>query len=76
MVRPEALSIVPAEGAALIGRVESVNFVGDRQRVSIAGAADKPILVDAPNALGVAPGDTVGLQADASGVRLLGGDAP
>jgi len=74
MIRPESWSIVPADAATLTGRVETVVFVGDRQRVSIAGAADKPILVDAPNGLVIAPGDVVGLTAPPDAIRLLAGD--
>ncbi len=75
MIRPESWSIVPAETAALKGRVETVVFVGDRLRVTIAGVADKPLLVDAPNGLAIAPGQTVGLTAPPETVRLLAGDA-
>jgi putative spermidine/putrescine transport system ATP-binding protein len=71
MVRPESLSIQPPEQATLTGRVESVSFIGDRQRVSIGGAAEKPILIDAPNTLVLAAGDQVGIAAGADGIRLL-----
>ncbi|RDV01299.1 ABC transporter ATP-binding protein [Undibacter mobilis] len=73
MIRPESWSIVPADAATLTGRVETVIFVGDRQRVSIAGAAAKPILVDAPNGLIIAPGDVVGLTAPPDAIRILPG---
>jgi putative spermidine/putrescine transport system ATP-binding protein len=76
MIRPESFTVVPAEGASLIGRVEAVSFVGDRQRVSIAGVAARPILIDAPNTLAIAPGDTVGLAVDAGAIRLIDGTAP
>ncbi|MDP2408657.1 MAG: ABC transporter ATP-binding protein [Pseudolabrys sp.] len=75
MVRPESWSIVPATAATLTGRVETVIFVGDRLRVTIAGAADRPLLVDAPNGLAVAPGQTVGLTVPPGAVRLLAGEA-
>ncbi len=71
MIRPEALSIVPRQNAVLVGRVETVGFVGDRQRVTIHDAADKPILVDAPNTLSIARGEEVGLTIGANAVRLL-----
>jgi putative spermidine/putrescine transport system ATP-binding protein len=71
MIRPESLAIVPSAGAALTGCVESVSFIGDRQRVSIGGAADRPIMVDAPNTLAVERGERIGLAADPSALRLL-----
>jgi putative spermidine/putrescine transport system ATP-binding protein len=71
MVRPESLSIHSPAHATLTGHVESVSFVGDRQRVSVSGAAGKPILIDAPNTLVVTPGEQVGVAASADAVRLL-----
>lgn len=73
VVRPESLSIHPPGQATLTGRVESVSFVGDRQRVSVSGAADKPILIEASNRLAISPGEHVGVAADAGAVRLLAG---
>ena len=74
MVRPESLSIHPPDKATLTGRVESVSFVGDRQRVNVTGAADTPILIDAPNSLAITPGEQVGVGASAGAVRLLAGE--
>src|SRR4029077_17765048 len=45
MVRPESIAIVAAENAGLTGEVTSVSFIGDRQRLSISGAADRTIIV-------------------------------
>ena len=56
MVRPEAIAIVPSDRTELCGRIESVTFVGDRQRLVIADAAARPLLVDAPNTIAAAPG--------------------
>ena len=41
-------------------RSTSVSFVGDRQRLTVSGAADRPIMVDVPNTLMVKVGDRVG----------------
>jgi putative spermidine/putrescine transport system ATP-binding protein len=71
MVRPESIAIVAPGSASLIGEVSSVSFVGDRQRLSISGAADRPIMVDVPNTLMVKAGDRVGLSVDPSAIRLL-----
>jgi putative spermidine/putrescine transport system ATP-binding protein len=66
MIRPEAIRIVPTDGAQLCGQVEAISFVGDRQRV----------MVDVPNSVALEPGDRVGLAIDPSAVRLLSGDNP
>jgi putative spermidine/putrescine transport system ATP-binding protein len=71
MVRPESIAIVAAENAGLTGEVTSVSFIGDRQRLSISGAADRTIIVDVPNTLMVKAGDRVGLSVDPSAIRLL-----
>src|SRR5580704_16282092 len=46
MVRPETIKIITADSASLSGLIDSVSFVGDRQRASISGAANKPIMAD------------------------------
>jgi putative spermidine/putrescine transport system ATP-binding protein len=71
MVRPESIAIVAAGNASLTGEVTSVSFVGDRQRLTINGAANRPIMVDVPNTLMVNVGDRVGLSVDPSAIRLL-----
>jgi putative spermidine/putrescine transport system ATP-binding protein len=74
MVRPEAIAIVAAATAVLHGRIDSVSFVGDRQRASISGAANKAIMADVPNTIAIKPGDFVGLAVDPAAVRLLPGE--
>jgi putative spermidine/putrescine transport system ATP-binding protein len=71
MIRRESIRIVGAEGAELCGQVETVRFVGDRQRAAIGGVAAKPIMVDVPNSVLLKPGDRVGLAIDPTAVRLL-----
>jgi putative spermidine/putrescine transport system ATP-binding protein len=71
MVRPESIVIVAVASASLTGEVTNVSFVGDRQRLSIGGAADWPIMVDMPNTLITKAGDRVGLSVDPSAIRLL-----
>ena len=73
MIRPESIRIVAPDNATLKGRVEDVSFVGDRQRLSVSGAASSSIMVDASNLLSVKAGDTVGLAVEASDIRLLPG---
>jgi len=74
MIRPESIRLIPADGAGLSGQVDSVSFVGDRQRASISGAAGKSITVDVPNSLAVKAGDRVGLAVDPAAIRLLPGE--
>jgi putative spermidine/putrescine transport system ATP-binding protein len=71
MLRPEAIAIIDSEGADLCGTVETVSFIGDRQRLTITGAADRPIVVEAPNSLAVEAGQRVGLGIEPCTVRLL-----
>ena len=71
MIRPESIRIVAAEGAGLCGRIETVSFVGDRQRAAIGGVAAKLIMADVPNSVPLKPGDRVGLAIDPGAVRLL-----
>ena len=71
MLRPESIRVVAAAGAGLTGRVDSVSFFGDRQRLTVNDAANGAIFVDVPNTLAVKAGDQVGLIADPSAIRVL-----
>ena len=71
MLRPETIFLVPPDAAELKGRVESVTFVGDRQRIVIADAAPRPLFVDAPNTIAATPGERVGLRIDPARIRVL-----
>jgi putative spermidine/putrescine transport system ATP-binding protein len=75
MIRPESIRIVAPDGAALAGEVDSVSFVGDRQRASIGGVAAKFIMADVPNSIPIKAGDRVGLAIDPADIRLLPGEA-
>jgi len=74
MIRPESIRVVDAVSARLAGVVDQVSFVGDRQRVTVSGVSDKPIMVDAPNTLSVRSGERVGLSIAPEAVRLLPAD--
>jgi len=76
MVRPEAIMIVAPEGADLCGHVDAVSFAGDRQRLIVTGAADRPLVIDAANSLDVEVGQRVGLAIEPRAVRLLPGERP
>jgi putative spermidine/putrescine transport system ATP-binding protein len=71
MIRPESIRVIAPDAATLVGEVNAVSFVGDRQRLTITGAADRTIVADVPNLLAVKAGDRVGLNVDPSAIRLL-----
>jgi putative spermidine/putrescine transport system ATP-binding protein len=71
MVRPETIRIVGEGDASLRGVVDSVSFIGDRQRIVVGGASDKLLVIDAPNQTVVTIGDHVGLSIAPGAVRLL-----
>jgi putative spermidine/putrescine transport system ATP-binding protein len=75
MIRPESIRIVPVQDASLTGEVSAVSFVGDRQRLTINGAAARPIIADVPNLPVVSVGERVGLAIDAAAIRLLPNNA-
>ena len=75
MIRPESIRIVAPQGAALTGDVAAVSFVGDRQRLTINGVADRPIMADVPNVPIINIGERVGLAIEPSAIRLLPKDA-
>jgi putative spermidine/putrescine transport system ATP-binding protein len=71
MIRPETIGIVEAASAPLSGIIESVSFIGGRQRMVIVGASDKLLTVDAPNTIEAQAGDRIGLLIAPEAVRLL-----
>src|SRR6516162_6924144 len=71
MIRPETVGIVEAGTAPLTGIIDSVSFVGDRQRLVVSGAAQKPLTVDAPNTIKLKAGERIGLSIAPGAVRLL-----
>jgi putative spermidine/putrescine transport system ATP-binding protein len=71
MIRPETIAIVEAANAPLSGVVDSVSFIGDRQRVVVGGASDKLLAIDAPNTVQTKAGERVGLSIAPDAVRLL-----
>ena len=71
MIRPETIRIVEAEGAALAGMIDSVSFIGDRQRIIVSGVSAKLLTVDAPNTVVAKAGERVGLSIAPEAVRLL-----
>ena len=74
MIRPEAIAIASPAGASLVGQVDSVSFTGDRQRLSVSGAAARPLMIDVPNSIAVKAGDRVGLTVDPAAIRLFAGE--
>jgi putative spermidine/putrescine transport system ATP-binding protein len=62
---------VDTERAPLSGVVDSVSFTGDRQRLVISGASNKPMTIDAPNTVQAKAGERVGLLIAPDAIRLL-----
>jgi putative spermidine/putrescine transport system ATP-binding protein len=71
MIRPETIRVVEAGSAALSGAIDSVSFVGDRQRMVVSGASGKFLTVDAPNTITAKAGERIGLLIAPDAVRLL-----
>ena len=61
MIRPETIGVVKAAAAPLQGIIDSVSFIGDRQRIIVSGVSAKPLTVDAPNTVGCEAGNRIGL---------------
>ena len=76
MIRPEAIGVIPPDGARLCGQIDSVSFVGDRQKLSVSGVSARPITIDAANTVDVKIGERVGLAIDPHAIRLLPGEHP
>ena len=71
MIRPETIRVVEAGSAPLSGTIDSVSFIGDRQRMVVSGASGKALTVDASNTIEAAIGERVGLLIAPDAVRLL-----
>jgi putative spermidine/putrescine transport system ATP-binding protein len=71
MIRPETIRVVEAGNAPLFGIIDSVSFIGDRQRMVVSGASDKFLTVDAPNTIKAQVGERIGLLIAPDAVRLL-----
>ena len=71
MIRPETIGVTESGNAPLSGIIDSVSFIGDRQRLIVSGASDKLLTVDAPNTVQARAGDRIGLSILPEAVRLL-----
>ncbi len=71
MIRPETIRVAEEGGAPLSGTIDSVSFIGDRQRMVVSGASDKLLTVDAPNTIMAQAGERIGLLIAPEAVRLL-----
>ena len=71
MIRPETIRVVEAGSAPLLGTIDSVSFIGDRQRLVVSGASNRLLNVDAPNTVQVRSGERIGLSISPDAVRLL-----
>jgi putative spermidine/putrescine transport system ATP-binding protein len=62
---------VEAGSAPLSGLIDSVSFIGDRQRLVVSGVSGRLLTVDAPNTVVAKAGERVGLLISPDAVRLL-----
>jgi putative spermidine/putrescine transport system ATP-binding protein len=69
--RPEDARIVEPSSANLVGTVEGVAFLGERTRVTVAGAAPDALLIDAPGRVQLARGQAVGVEIAPEGLIAL-----
>ena len=61
MIRPETIRVAAAGSAPLSGIIDSVSFIGDRQRLVVSGASNRLLTVDAPNTVQAQAGERIGL---------------
>jgi putative spermidine/putrescine transport system ATP-binding protein len=71
MIRPETIGVVEAASAPLSGIIDTVSFIGDRQRMVVGGASDKFLTVDAPSTIKAKAGERIGLLISPDAIRLL-----
>jgi putative spermidine/putrescine transport system ATP-binding protein len=71
MIRPETIRVTSAGSTPLSGTVDSVSFIGDRQRLVISGASNRLLNVDAPNTVQARSGERIGLSILPESIRLL-----
>jgi putative spermidine/putrescine transport system ATP-binding protein len=71
MIRPETIRVTESGSAPVSGIIDSVSFIGDRQRLTVAGVSNRLLSVDAPNTVQVKPGERIGLSISPDAVRLL-----
>ena len=71
MIRPETIRVTLAGDALLSGTIDSVSFIGDRQRLVVRGASNKLLTVDAPNTVRASAGERIGLSISPDAIRLL-----
>ena len=71
MIRPETIGVVGEGGGPLSAVIDSVSFIGDRQRLVVSGACDKLLTIDAPNSVKAVAGARIGLLIAPDAVRLL-----
>ena len=71
MIRPETIRVTSAGSASLSGTIDSVSFIGDRQRLVVSGASNRLLTVDAPNTVRAKAGERIGLSISPDAIRLF-----
>jgi putative spermidine/putrescine transport system ATP-binding protein len=75
MIRPEAIRPGDLDQGAWRGTIAAVSFQGDRQRLTITGAADRPVVIEAGNTFAARAGELIGLAVDGADVVIIPPDA-
>jgi putative spermidine/putrescine transport system ATP-binding protein len=68
---PRNIHVTSVGSASLSGIIDSVSFIGDRQRLVISGASNRLLTVDAPNTVQASAGERIGLSISPDAIRLL-----
>lgn len=71
LFRPENARIVPASQAPLTGKVSTVFFLGDRNRLTVTGIGQNDITLDTDNSLSFNTGDTIGIDVDSRHLHFI-----
>ncbi len=71
LCRPERLTVVAAGEGQLSGTVAAAFFLGDRVRLVLADATERPLVVETSDVRDYAPGERVHLRVDHGGLLQL-----
>jgi len=71
LFRPENARIVPASQASLTGKVSTVFFLGDRNRLTVTGIGEDDITIEADNGLSFTKGDVIGIDIDSKHLHFV-----
>jgi len=71
LFRPENARIIPTSKAPLTGKVATVFFLGDRNRLTITGIGNNDITIETDNSLSFNKGDPIGIDIDSKYLHFV-----